>query len=56
LEKTGVSALVKVRLEDFLETCVMKPCFQQLGNLTHFVIGLKIFDKGSAIWSEKALI
>ena len=46
----------KVRLEDFFETRVMKYYFQQLGNLPNFVIWLKIFDKGSAILSEKALI
>ena len=48
--------LAKVRLAHFLGTGVIKPCFQQLGNLPNFVMWLKIFDKGSAILSEKALI
>ena len=48
--------LAKVRLVHFFGTGVIKPCFQQLGNLPNFVMWLKIFDKGSAILSEKALI
>ena len=48
--------LVKVRLEDFFGTGVIKPSFQQLENLPDFVIWLKISDKGPAIVSEKDLI
>ena len=45
--------LVIVRLEDFFKMGVIKPSFQQLGNLPDFVILLKISDKGPAIVSEK---
>ena len=48
--------MVKVRLEDFFGTGVMKSNFQQPGNLSGFVIWLKISDKGPAVMSEKALI
>jgi len=48
--------LAKVRLVHFFETCVIKPFFQQLENLPNFVMWLKIFNKGSAIFTEKILI
>jgi len=48
--------LVIVRLEDFFGMGIIKPSFQQLGNLPDFVIWLKISDKGPAIVSEKALM
>ena len=47
---------VIVRLEDFFGIGVIKPSFQQLGNLPDFVIWLNIPDKGPAIAFEKALI
>ena len=48
--------LVILRREVFFGMGVIKPGFQQLGNLPNFVIWLKISDRGPVIVSEKALI